>query len=416
MASSGAVHFKARWAKRKCRDAREVDPMNVARTSALVTCVVVLAAACGAQSSEATATSQQSQSAEAAGPAGLDAVVDSLVAAEGLTRGVPGLAVVIVADGELLVQRGYGIADVASGREVTEHTPFNIASLTKPFTAAVVQMLAAEGRLDLDARASQYLRLPAVYGDITVRQLLTHTSGIARDMRQDNDDDPDAAEYRRRVDASEPSATPGERFEYSNTGFTVLGWLVEAIEGEPLEEVLRRRIFRPLSMHQARYRAPLADDPERARPHEVVDGLARPTLFVSGGFGSGGVSLSAADLAAFAVGLQRGKFLSPQQLETAWTPATLADGSTARVRVNSDSDGYGFGWFITSFAGKRLLTHGGGITGFSANLYHFPDQGLTIAILANAKARDDGTAPVDPLARRIAEHFLVSMDRYPTSR
>lgn len=390
--------------------------MNVARTSALVTCVVVLAAACGAQSSEATATSQQPQSAEAAHPGGLAAVVGSLVSAEGLTRGVPGLAVVIVADGEVLVQRGFGIADIASGREVTEHTPFNIASLTKPFIAAVVQMLAAERRLDLDARASQYLRLPAVYGDITVRQLLTHTSGIARDLRQDNNDDPDAAEYRRRLDGSEPSATPGERFEYSNTGFTVLGWLVEAIEGQPLEEVLRRRIFHPLGMHQARYRASLTDDSKRARPHEVVDGGARPTLFVSGGFGNGGISLSAADLAAFAVGLQEGKFLPPAELETAWTPGRLADGSSVQVRLNSDSDGYGFGWFITRFAGKRLVTHGGGITGFSANLYHFPDERLTIAVLANAKGRDDGVAPVDPLARRIAEAYLSMVSHRPTSR
>ncbi|MGH7613185.1 MAG: serine hydrolase [Gemmatimonadales bacterium] len=82
--------------------------------------------------------------------------------------------------------------------------------------------------------------------------------------------------------------------------------------------------------------------------------------------------------------------------------------------LNSDSDGYGFGWFITSFAGRRLVTHGGGITGYSANLYHFPDDGLTIAVLANVKGRDDGAAPVDPLARRIAERLLEA--RRPTSR
>lgn len=390
--------------------------MTTPWTGALLALVLMLAPACESRSGRAETTEQRRQPAEVSQVSAADVVVDSLVSAEALVRGVPGLAVAIVANGEVVAQRGYGIADVATGRSVIEHTPFNIASVTKPFTAAIVQMLAAEERIRLDAPVSAYLQLPSIYRDITVRQLLTHTSGIARDLRRDNDDDPDAAEYRRRLDMSQPSAPPGERFEYSNTGFTVLGWLVEAIEGQPLNEVLDRRIFRPLGMRRARYRASLADDPERAQPHEVVDGVARPTLFVSGGFGSGGISLSAADLAAFAVGLQQRKFLSPQQLETAWTPGTLADGSMARVRPNSDSDSYGLGWFITSFDGMRLLTHGGGITGFSANLYHFPDQKLTIAILANVKARDDGVAPVDPLARRIAEHFLVSTNRRPTSQ
>lgn len=391
--------------------------MRVFSAATLVACLVSMGVACQSRPDQAGAAGQQPRSIESRERSGIEGVVDSLVLAEALTRGVPGLAVVIVADGEVLVQRGYGIADVASGRAVTERTPFNIASITKPFTAAVVQMLAAEDRIRLDAPAREYLDLPSGYRDITVRQLLTHTSGIARDLRRDNNDDPDVAEYRRRLDASQPSASAGERFEYSNTGFTVLGWLVEAIERQPLEEVLRRRTFLPLGMRQARYRATLADDPERARPHEVVDGAARPTLFISGGFGSGGVSLSAADLAAFAVGLQEGRFLPAAALATAWTPARLADGRpAASVRLNSDGYGYGFGWFITAFAGHRLVTHGGGITGFSANLYHFPDERLTIAVLANAKGRDDGVAPVDPLARRISEAYFSWADRRPASR
>jgi CubicO group peptidase (beta-lactamase class C family) len=163
-------------------------------------------------------------------------------------------------------------------------------------------------------------------------------------------------------------------------------------------------------MRQARYRASLTEDPDRARPHEVVDGVARPTLFISGGFGSGGISLSAADLASFAVALQAGKVLSETELESAWTPGTLTDGRPSSVRINTDSDGYGFGWFITRFLGHRLITHGGGITGFSANLYHFPDERLTIAVMANVKGRDDGTAPVDPLARRVAETILGGLE------
>ncbi|MDX2057926.1 MAG: serine hydrolase domain-containing protein [Gemmatimonadales bacterium] len=338
-------------------------------------------------------------------------LVDSLVVAEALSRGVPGVAVAVVADGKVILRRGYGVADVTTGRRVSDTTPFNIASVTKPFTAAVVQLLAGEGRIQLDAPVSTYLPMPASYSRITVRQLLTHTSGIARDLRRDNDDDPDAAEYRRRLDASVPSAEPGTRFEYSNTGFTVLGWMVEAVEGRPLEEVFRRRLFGPLGMRQARYRAGFAQDPARARPHEVVGGVPGSATAISGGFGSGGLSLSAADFAAFAVALQGGRFLASAQLDTAWTPGRLADGTPAGARLNTDADGYGFGWFITTLDGRRLVTHGGGITGFSANLYHFPDERLTIAIVANVKGRDDRVAPVDPLARRIAGLVRVSPGR-----
>jgi CubicO group peptidase (beta-lactamase class C family) len=390
--------------------------MKVSRTAALAAFVVAVGTACETRQGRAAAAQPATPNAEGSQSKSVEAIVDSLVSAEALRRGVPGVAVVIVADGEVLVRRGYGIADVASGRAVTEHTPFNIASVTKPFTAAVVQMLAGEERIRLDAPASEYIQLPSVYRSITVRQLLTHTSGIARDLRRDNNDDPDAAEYRRRLGASQPSAPPGQRFEYSNTGFTVLGWLVEAVEGQPLEQVLRRRLFRPLGMQDARYRASLAEDGERARPHEVVDGQARPTLFISGGFGSGGMSLSAADFAAFGVGLQEGRVLPRTELEVAWSPGRLADDRPAAVRLNSDSDGYGFGWFITRLNGRRLVTHGGGITGFSANLYHFPDDRLTIAVISNTKGRDDGAAPVDPLARRITEAYLAWANRRPTSR
>jgi CubicO group peptidase (beta-lactamase class C family)/ketosteroid isomerase-like protein len=336
-----------------------------------------------------------------------DAAIDSLVAAEALSRGVPGVAVVIVSGGSIVVQRGYGTADRATGRPVTAATPFNIASVTKPFTALLVQMLVSEGKVQLDVPASRYLPLPAPYRALTVRQLLNHTSGIARDLREHNDDDPDSGDYRRRLDASAPSARPGERFEYSNTGYTVLGWLVEAVEGEPLAAVLRRRVFEPAELRQAGYRLSIAADPARARPYHVLDGAARDTISITGGFGSGGMSLSAADFAAYAVALQQGRLLAGGAAEVAWKPGRLLTGAPARVRVNTDADGYGFGWFLTTYGGHRLVTHGGGITGYGANVYHFPDAQLTIAVLANSKARDDGMAPVDPLARRLADWCLA---------
>lgn len=335
------------------------------------------------------------------------AAVDSLVAAEALDRGVPAVAVVIVADGRVIVQRAWGLADVESRRAATAATPFSIASVAKSFTAAVALQLVAEGAVGLDDPVINHLpSLPYRYADITVRQLLTHTSGIARDLRLDNFDDPDRATYEARLDTASASAPPGQRFEYSNTGYTVLGWLVSEVEGEPLADVLRRRLFEPLGMAQARYRAPLADDPLRALPHALEDGEPRPAEFISGGFGSGGISMSAADAAAFALAVQDGSFLPASLADTAWTPARLGDGAEVDLQMFGQPASYGFGWFLASYDGRPMMTHGGGIEGYSANLYHFPEERLTIVVLANTKGRDDGTAPVDPLARRLADRCL----------
>jgi CubicO group peptidase (beta-lactamase class C family) len=338
----------------------------------------------------------------------IDAHVDSVVDSEALNRGVPGVGVVIASGGRVVVQRAYGRADVSTGRAVNAATSFNVASITKPFTAALILQLVAEGRVDLDARARSYLAsLPERYDAVTVRQLLTHTSGVARDLRQDNLDDPDEATYRARLATAPAAAAPGARFEYSNAGYTVLGWIVEAIEGRPLDYVLHRRVFAPLSMHQASYRRPLAADPGRARPHEVTGGQPRPGTYVSGGFGSGGISLSIADLAAFAVALQSGRALPASIAHDAWRPARLADGTAVSVQMFGGAASYGLGWFLTRYAGRPMMTHGGAIEGYSANLYHFPDEALTIAVVANVKGRDDGTAPVDPLARRLADFCLA---------
>lgn len=337
----------------------------------------------------------------------IDAAVDSLARAEALDRGVPAVAVAIVADGHVVVQRAWGTADDSTGRAATAATPFNIASVTKPFTAAVVLQLVAEGAIALDDPVIRHLpSLPYRYAEITVRQLLTHTSGVARDLRLDNFDDPDRATYEARLDTASASAAPGTRFEYSNTGYTVLGWLVSAVEGEPLDQVLRRRLFEPAGMRQARYRAPLSEEPLRARPHAVEEGEPRPIDYVTGGFGSGGISLSIADAAAFGIALQRGDFLPPALADTAWTPARLGDGSTIEVQMFGEPASYGFGWFLARYAGRPMVTHGGGIEGYSANLYHFHEERLTIVVLANTKGRDDGRAPVDPLARRLADLCL----------
>ncbi len=338
----------------------------------------------------------------------VEEAVDSIVAVEGLDRGVPGLAVAVVADGRVAFQRAYGYADLSTDRVATAATPFNIASVTKAFTSAVTMQLVEEGKIGLEDPVRHHLPwLPARYAELTVYQLLTHTSGIARDLREDNFDDPDARTYRARLDTATASADPGTQFEYSNTGYTVLGWVVEEVEGKPLAQVLEQRIFQPLGMRHARYRAPLEEDPLRALPHAMESGSPVGAEYITGGFASGGMSMSAADAAAFGVALQEGRFLSAAAREQVWRPARLGSGEEVERQMFGAPASYGFAWFLTTYQGRRMYTHGGGIEGYSANLYHFPAERLTIVVLANIKGRDDGVAPVDPIARRIADFCLA---------
>lgn len=378
---------------------------------------IALAAGCGStESRQAVPAGGDGDLARAApDPAGVVGVaassdyawVDSLVRAEALAHGVPGVAVAIVADGRILLQRGYGIADVRARRPVGASTPFNIASVTKPFTATVALLLLQEGALRLDDPIDRYLPdLPERYAGITLYQLLTHTSGIDRDLREDDLDDPDATEYRLRLDTASLHAEPGERWEYANSGYALLGWALAEAAGAGLDAAYARLIFGPVGMRHAAYRRPLREDPRRARPYVVEDGVAAEAPYVSGGFASGGLSMSIADLALFARALHGDALLSSDAKRRLWTPATFADGSAVEFEMMAPGASYGLGWFLTRYEGRRLVTHGGGMSGYGANLYHFPDELLSIAVLANAEERDDGRAPVDPLARAIASGCL----------
>lgn len=378
---------------------------------------IALAAACGSTESRQAvpAGGGDDLTRAARGPAGADggaassdyAWVDSLVHAEALERGVPGVAVAIVADGRILLQRGYGVADARTRRPVAASTPFNIASVTKPFTATVALLLAREGALRLDDQVGRYLPdLPERYAGITLYQLLTHTSGIDRDLREEDLDDPDATEYRLRLDTASLHAQPGERWEYANSGYALLGWALAEAAGAGLDAAYARLVFEPIGMRHAAYRRPLGEDPSRARPYALRDGVAAEAPYVSGGFASGGLSMSIADLALFTRALHGDAFLPSDAKRRLWTPANLADGSAVEFEMMAPGSSYGLGWFLTRYEGRRLVTHGGGMSGYGANLYHFPDEPLSIAVLANAEERDDGRAPVDPLARAIASGCL----------
>jgi CubicO group peptidase (beta-lactamase class C family) len=334
----------------------------------------------------------------------IDGVVNRMLA----SRNIPGASVAIVHGDRLVFARGYGIADRERGSKVTERTIFQLASTTKPFTAMCVLMLADEKKLELDAPAARYLSwLPPKYATITIRQLLTHTSGVARDLRRENIDEFSAEEFQRRLEAAPVSFPPGAKWEYANTGYSLLSFIVEAVAKQPFAEVLGARIFAPLQMTSTAYRAAEKPDDIHAVGYDMADGKLVRAPHAFSGFGNSGIESSAVDVAKWAIALQHRRLLSEASYEAMFSPGTLANGKPATFDFRNAPTGYGFGWFITIWRGTRLLTHGGAVAGFSSIVDRYPDAGWTIIVLSNGKQGADRLGQAEALSHAIASELGI---------
>lgn len=298
-----------------------------------------------------------------------------------------GLSVAILRGERALFARGYGRADLETGAPATERTLFRIASVTKRFTAYAILRLVEDGELALDAAIAELLPgQPAHLGGITVAQLLTHTSGI-----------PDVtglgerywSQIAREVEPEEIVALvrfepldfqPGTGYAYSNTGYLLLGRIVERVSGLSYPEYLRRRVFEPLGLDDTVYCADAADHPRLARPYSMRDGSlqAAPAAHMSQGYSTGGVCATAEDVARFVRALHHGA-VAPGLHRRMTSPPTLPDGT----RLS-----YGFGVGVGELGGHRLYFHGGGFFGADAQAVHFPEDDLTVVVLANTDGAD----------------------------
>jgi CubicO group peptidase (beta-lactamase class C family) len=325
-------------------------------------------------------------------------------------RPAVGLAVGVVRDGRLEFFRGHGLADVASNTPITEDTAFRIASITKLFTAIAVMQLWEQGLVDLDASANEYLRAyklictRASWRPPTLRQLLTHTSGIP-DVRRVSDllhagwtaSDgrppvlsvhlgdwlPSLAEYYR--GGLRVIVEPGSAFAYSNHGYATLGQIVEDVSGMPLERFFRERIFEPLGMA----------DSDLVRSHRIASRLA--TGYALGrrgvkavpdrdwiGAGAGGIYSTSSDLARFVEALLGG---GANKHGSVLESATLAIMFEPHYQPDAWLPGMGLGFFRGDAAGHRLVFHDGILPGFNSELLVAPDDGIGLIGLTNGSAR-----------------------------
>jgi CubicO group peptidase (beta-lactamase class C family) len=289
---------------------------------------------------------------------------------------VPGAAVLVVRDGRALVHKGYGLADVDARVPVTPATNFRLASVSKQFTATAILLLEHDGRLHLDDRVQRWL--PALpQSDITLRQLLTHTSGLL-----DYEDLMDPADTRQVHDGdvlallSSQSKTyfpPGTAYRYSNSGYALLALIVERASGRRYADFLRERIFQPLGMRDTvAYENGVSTVAHRAFGHSDAHGqwLRTDQSTTSAVLGDGGIYSSIQDLQRWDAALYDDRLLPQATWKQAFTPYTDTDDPTVR---------YGFGWRITG----DTLWHSGETVGFRNVIVREPSKKLTVVVLTN---------------------------------
>ncbi len=298
-------------------------------------------------------------------------------------RHIPGLALAVVADGRILFAKGYGFADLELGTPVRADTPFLVASITKMFTAIATMMLVQDGKVRLEGPIGDYLEeIPAHWRPLTPRQLLTHTAGLDSYSAHEAPpcgQGPAASAYTQQDVIAEVACLPldfepGTDWSYSDTGYFVLGLLIERVSGLAYEDFLRRRIFTPLGMTSTRLMGPMGADDGRATGYAFVDGeLQRgPVLspIVEGPVG--GLVSTVTDLAKFDGALARGDLLPASVLATMWQPVPVG-----KAR-------YGFGFGLRLVGGRPQVGHTGGGPSAATSFARFLEDGLTVIVLTNA--------------------------------
>lgn len=317
-----------------------------------------------------------------------DVSLDSTV--DGLFQGfagddVPGAAVLVIEDGRVAHRGAYGMANLDQGIPVTPATNFRLASLTKQFTAMAALLLVQDGKLALDAPVTSVLpELPAYANRITLRHLLTHTSGVpdyeafVSDTQGYQVKDRDVLEFLSHT--TEPYFAAGSAFRYSNSGYALLALCVERRSGERFADFLRHRIFSPLGMTgTVAFEDGISTVSHRAFGYTVTEGPIHPTdqSPTSAVLGDGGVYSSIDDLVRWDAALAAGGIVDDTLWREATTPFVLADGSAT---------GYGFGWFIDRLHGHLRHWHHGETRGFTNAIMRFPEDHVTIVVLTNRSA------------------------------
>jgi CubicO group peptidase (beta-lactamase class C family) len=312
--------------------------------------------------------------------------IDEYIYEELRKQRIPGLSLAVMTNGQIALAKGYGMANVEHSVPVKPETVFQSGSMGKQFTAAAVMMLVEGGKIRLDDRITKYFEgAPASWTNVTIRHLLTHTAGFTDypkdfDMRRDYTED----ELLQRVMSIPLAFSPGEKWSYSNLGYTTLGILIHKVTGQFYGDFLRERIFAPLGMSTARVITEADIVTNRAAGYWLAKGDLKNQEWVSPSLNTtadGSLYLTVLDVAKWDAALYTDKLLKRGSLEQMWTPVKLNDGKTYN---------YGFGWFLLSFRAQRVTEHGGAWQGFKSHIFRYPYGGLTVVVFANLEQSKTG--------------------------
>ncbi len=294
----------------------------------------------------------------------------------------PGLSVLVLRAGKPLFARGYGLADLETRVPCSTNTNFRLASVSKQFTAMAILMLVERNQLALDETLTDiFPEFPAYGRAITVRQLLTHTSGL-----MDYEDKVSAGtalpvldqDVLRILMRQEGTYFPsGTQYHYSNSGYALLALIVEQRSGQTFAHFLKQHIFVPLKMTGTlAYEEGLRAVPHRAFGHSSAAGgfMRADQSLTSSVLGDGGIYSSVVDLAKWDAALYTSRLVSRKMLQQAFTPAVV---------TNKPERSYGFGWYLGEYRGLRAIWHSGETRGFRTRLSRFPEKHFTVILLAN---------------------------------
>lgn len=326
--------------------------------------------------------------------------IDDYVAAQLKRQNVPGLSLAVVKNGKVIKAKGYGLANLEWNVPASPETAYQLASVSKQFTATAVMLLVERGKLQLSESITKHFAgLPAVWSNITVRHLLTMTSGIKdylnivppTEWRNDF-----THERLLQIMTNAPlDFAAGDKYAYSNSNYVLLAMLIQELSGKSYDAFLAEHVFGPLGMTATRRDSPFDIIPNRAGLYEWktnrfenID-LLNPTLWNNG---DGGLLSTVLDLAKWDAALYSDRVL--KKAAEMWVPMRLNGGQ--------ETD-YGFGWAMTTARGHRMVGHGGGRPGASTQIMRFLDDGLTVIVLMNGRGSAFG------IAERVADFYIPGL-------
>jgi CubicO group peptidase (beta-lactamase class C family) len=325
--------------------------------------------------------------------------VSVFVRAEMERQHIPGLTLLVSKSGKPIRAEGYGLSNLELNVPAKPETIFQSGSVGKQFTATAVMMLVEAGKVGLDDPLTHYFpEAPPSWKEVTVRQLLSHTAGFT-DYPKDFDERKDYTEEEllKIVESIPLAYPPGTSWGYSNLGYLTLGILIHKVTGEFYGDFLQQKIFRPLNMSTTRIIDEADIIPNRSAGYRLVHGEVKNQEWVSPSLNTtadGSLYLSILDLAKWDAALYTEKLLKKTSLTQMWTVAPLRSGQP-------NSAHYGYGWFIRSQDGHRLIEHDGEWQGFVIQISRYVDDQLTVVVLTNL-----ALAKPDRIAHGVASIYL----------